>query len=402
MKHLGKLLAIGILLCGGWLMGQGCDPALAMWTSPGETPTFLSLIVGNNDQISPATWAHQSEKATVSGPKALMLLYAGRAADASKALAPNIEAIRADSLAADSLGPTQLADLEVAAAAAMVQGNFDTAEDLLVLATQGAGDRLGCRMRYQLLLVRYLQQYGSQAPLFPHFNSGYFNYVQDSMGWKPGVPDASGYVIALNTVAQMYRLDQSRGALYLELLGDLLSKEPNRFNANYLPALAYMRAGMLLGEPQRAKFERKAIFALEAPRQNELRFNQYRFTQLTKALQEDVDSATARQQQLQTLDTQALASGGDVFARLGGKQSDQPISQGFADTDRGRLPAILAKSKAQIDAHNAAAKRYAGDVDLQKEVKKDNRFNTFALFLIGTIVLAVVIIWRRLRKASRN
>jgi hypothetical protein len=199
----------------------------------------------------------------------------------------------------------------------------------------------------------------------------------------------------LNTVALLYRLDKQRQALYLELLGDLLSKDPNRFTANYLAALAYIRAGQIAGGKAQEQFDRKAIFALEAPRQAEQRFNQYRFTQLKKALQADVDSAAT---------WAAKWEAGPVMSPLthhGGLFTLQLSTASFFEDDPGMLPAILAKSRAQIAAREGEAKRYAGDVDLKKEVKKDSRFNSYALILIFTIVGAILYIWVKLRRASR-
>jgi hypothetical protein len=174
-----------------------------------------------------------------------------------------------------------------------------------------------------------------------------------------------------------------------------LSKEPNRFNANYLAGLAYMRAGQIAAGKAQEQFDRKAIFALEAPRQAEERFNQYRFTQLKKALQADVDSAAT---------WAAKWEAGPVLSPLthhGGLFTLQLSTAPFFEDDPGQLSGILAKSKSQLAARQAEAKRYAGDVDLKKEVKKDSRFNSYALILIFTIVAAVVFIWVKLRRASR-
>jgi hypothetical protein len=74
----------------------------------------------------------------------------------------------------------------------------------------------------------------------------------------------------------------------------------------------------------------------------------------------------------------------------------------YHETDRGQLSAILTKSRAQLAAREGEERRYAGDVDLKKEVKKDSRFNAFALLLILTIVGAVVFIWSKMRKATRE
>jgi hypothetical protein len=205
----------------------------------------------------------------------------------------------------------------------------------------------------------------------------------------------------MNVVGLLYRLDAARQPLYLEMLGDLLSKEPNQFNANYMAALAYLRAGIIAGEPLEEVYDRKAIFALEAPRQAEERFNLFRFTQLKKALRADVDAARSRQAATEAQEAKALEDGNDPLAHFQGIHSDELSTTGFSDEDGGSLPLILKKDKAQIEARKVESKRYAGEVDLKQVVKKDSRFNAFAFFLILTIVGSVVFIWRRLLKANR-
>ncbi len=400
MKQIGRILAMMVMLAAGSLRGQGCQESDFFWRFPGKTPTFIALLTDNYEHLSSKTWSLYAKGFPVQNDRsfneqqAFHFLQAGNPAEASKSLAAQVADIEADTIS-DSI-PRAYGALELAGIAALAQEKLDQAVRLLSLAVAQAGDGYRCHAHMQLLLARYVQQYGIQTPQHAHFNSGFYNYLQDSLHWKAGAPDADGYVLALNSVVQWYRLDPTHSALYLELLGDLLSKEPTPFNANYLSSLAYMRAGMYAGGAQQQAYERKALFALEAPRQSEQRFNLYRFTQLKKALQEDVDSAAVRQARF---DVQDAAS--DAYARLQDKSTDDPISVGFLPTDLGRLPAILAKSKSQIEAHNAEVKRYAGDVDLKKEVKKDNRFNTFALFLIAIIIGAAIFFWRKLRAASK-
>jgi hypothetical protein len=404
MKQVGTLVLWLMIVGGGWLKGQGCDSTGAVWANPGKTPTFLALIVGNYDRLDTATWAKLSAATNNPqeiGSQAMNLLHAGHAAAASALLAPRVATTLARPANDSSTSADALADLELAGIAALMQAHLPEADSLLAHAFQRSSDRLRCRLHTELLLVRYLEQFGMATPQMAHFNGGFFNFLQDSLGWNPEATDANGYVTALNTVAQLYRLDAVHGALYLELLGDLLSKEPNAFSANYLSSIAYLRAGTLVGGDGQAVYERKALFALEAPRHSEERFNQYRFTQLKKALTEDVDSAHAQQALIDRQDAQTVASGGSPLTRLQGF-STAPITVGFEATDRGRLPAMLAKSKAQLTARQEEYKRYAGDVDLKAEVKKDNRFNSFALFLIGSIIASAIIIWRKLLTASKK
>lgn len=344
--------------------------------------------------------AGQQAKADIAGSRAATLLHAGKPVEALQLLEPQLRSLLQDSVADSTMAIGRMNDLEVGAMAALADGKLDRAGELLSRALWLPNTPNRCRLRTEQLLVSYLKAYGTETPLFPNFNSGFYNYLSDSLKWNPKEPDSNGYLMALNVVALAYQLDAQRQALYMELLGDLLSKEPNRFNANYMSALAYLRAGMVAGEGARAAYDRKAIFALEAPRQAEYRFNQYRFTQLRKALQEDVDSAAARQATAEAADAQAIQAGKDPLTRFGGQSSEALVSATFEDTDPGKLPQILKKSRAQLEARNDENKRYAGDVDLKKEVKKDSRFNAFALFLILTIVASVVILWRKVRKGS--
>jgi hypothetical protein len=301
----------------------------------------------------------------------------------------------------DRAARTALAvDLELGALAALIDGKLDQAYTLTT-QSQHLDLHVLCRMKVEPLLVSYFRTYGTEAPLFAHFNSGFYNYVQDSLR----LTDLSGsddYFVALNTIALLYRLDKNRQALYLELLGDLLSKHPDRFNANYLAGLAYLRAGMILGGTAQEVYDRKAIFALEAPRQAENRFNQYRFTQLKKALEADVDSAAMWQSARDAEEAQSIQAGKIPWEVFGGVVSIHLSTVAYHETDRGQLSAILTKSRAQLAAREGEERRYAGDVDLKKEVKKDSRFNAFALLLILTIVGAVVFIWSKMRKATRE
>jgi hypothetical protein len=389
------------------LQAQNCNGEFKTWSLPGSKPTFLTLITGYNDQPSNAFWestvgALQKDSEGKLGPLATAYLFASKPAEASKALAPHLQILLSDSTLDSTKTANWLTDLEVGAMAALSEGKLKQAGALLAHASAIPTMPNPCRIRTEQLLVSYLQAYGMEAPLFPHFNSGFYNYLEDSLRWKAKAPDGNGYLMALNVVALAFQVDQQRQPLYMELLGDLLSKEPNRFNANYMSSLAYMRAGMLAGGAAKEVYDRKALFALEAPRQAEYRFNQYRFTQLQKALQEDVDSAAARNAVNAAAEAAAIQAKTDPLARFGGKFSTDLISSTFEEGDPGKLAAILQKSRSQIEDRLNENKRYAGDVDLKKEVKKDGRFNAFALFLILTIVAAIVLIWRKVRKGSAS
>lgn len=406
MKYLGNTLVLILLLSLGAVKAQSCGGKNTMWAFPGAKPTFLGLIVGSYDRPDAGTWKFLLDQNQTSandpvGPKAVLYLAAGKAEQALKIMEPLLAIVATDSALDSAASLTRVADLEVGAIAALVAGKLDLAAVSLAQASTFKTAPDFCRIRTEKLVVRYLLQYGMEAPIFPHFNSGFYNYIQDDLSWDPKHPDEDGYILALNTVAMLYRLDSKRQSLYLELLGDLLSKEPSHFNANYMAALAYLRAGQIIGGNAEQEFDRKALFALEAPRQSEIRFNLYRFTQLKKALEVDADSAVSQQAVFAVLEAKAIAAGTDPLARFQGKFNRALTTSAFEVQDPGHLAAILTKSKAQIAAREGESKRYAGDIDLKKAVKKDSRFNAFALFLIGTIVVALVFIWRKLRIASK-
>lgn len=397
MKRLWILLLVmGMSLP---MVAQICE-GNAVWPRPGAAPSFLSVITGYQAHPAAATWDALRGKGAAFGPESVLLLRAGKPQDVLRSLQPQLDSLLADS-AKRAFSPTQAAEFEAGAWAEVAAGKLDRAAAIQSKLLQDPASTARCRIRMEQLLVRYLQTYAKDSPMFAHFNGGFYNYVGDSLHWDPRKPDGNGYLMALNVVVMAMELDPKRQATYLELLGDLLSKEPNRFTANYLSCLAYLRAGMVAGGPAQAAYDRKAIFAVEAPRQAEERFNQYRFTQLKKALQVDVDSAAAKQAQGEAAEAQAIKAGSDPLARFQGKSTDALIATTFTETDPGQLPAILQKSKDQQAAREQEAKRYAGDVDLKKEVKKDARFNAFAIFLIAIIIGAVIFIWVKIMRASR-
>lgn len=390
------LLALGMSLPA---LAQICE-GNAVWTRPGTAPSFLSVISGYQERPAAATWEALSTKGSALGTQPVLLLRAGKAEEVLKQINPLLDSLDADSASA-ALSPNQALNLEAGAWAEVAASRLDRAAAIQARLLRDPALTVRCRIRMSQLLVRYLQAYAKDSPVFSHFNGGFYNYVSDSLHWDPRHPDGNGYLMALNVVVQAMALDPARQATYMELLGDLLSKEPNRFTANYLSCLAYLRAGMVAGGAAQAAYERKAIFAIEAPRQAEERFNQYRFTQLKKALQADVDSAKALQARFEATESQARQAGSDPLARFQGKSTQELISTTFAVSDPGQLPAILQKARDQQAAREQEAKRYAGDVDLKKEVKKDARFNAFAIFLIAIIIAAVIFIWVKIVRASR-
>ncbi len=385
MKMTGRFLLVCMLMAFTGLRAQNCGEFQPLLAYPGEVPSFLNLITGYDGKLAANVWSDMANKTAVNSPssaakKAIFLLHDGKIAEAKKLVAI-YEWSETNTGAFDSLSLRENAPgTEAAGLIYLVEGKLDFAVAQLTFALGKAPFGIQCRVKSELLVAQYLSRYGNKAPIHKGFNGGFYGFVQDSMHWEVGAPEATAYLQVLNTVAGLYRMDKAHGAVYLELLGDLLTEEPGKFNSNYISCLSYLRAALLVDENGQKTYERKALFALESPRDREDRFNLYRFTQLKKALKIDIDSSAS------------------VLATT--NSSADPIKAGFRSEDPGRLAKILTKSKSQIEEKAKRAKRYAGDVDLKVEVKKDSTFNTFALFLILIIVGAAIYIFRRLKKGS--
>jgi hypothetical protein len=402
MKYIGRIWIIVLTLGFASAKAQSCT-ITPIWEYPGETPSILGLIMGNYSRPTSETWAYWSDQ--IKGddqPAIIKRAYAqmngGNALKAIGMLSQLLDSVGADSAKLSAAAPA----FEAYGFARILNGGYPQAIEALQIAQGHTSGPNFCRVRITLLTARYLKMYGTAAPLWPNFNGGFYNYLADSLGWKEKQPDADQYILALNAVSWLLRIDVAQQPLYLELIGDLLAKEPGKFNSHYLAGLAYLRAGLLTEDAREKAFERKGMFALEAPNIRDDRFNQYRWTQLRKALIDDVDHLFARQDSLSKAATQNAKSGQDPMLVWGGQISKAPISAAMLETEKGRLPSMLVRARAEIEGPTAPAGRYAGDVDLAKAVKKDTRFNLFAAFLILTIVGAVVFFWVQLRRNTRQ
>ncbi|MEM0997543.1 MAG: hypothetical protein AAGN35_10705 [Bacteroidota bacterium] len=251
---------------------------------------------------------------------------------------------------------------------------------MFAMAGYGLNEDTDCGLRFFRLAGSYLQTYGDgQTPIFPNFNGGFYNYLKDSLFW--GAADTLDYDRALAATVEMVQLTRAQTPAFLELLGDLLVQHRNSFVGNYFGYLAYMKAGLASGEGFREEYERKAIFALEAPRTSEDRFDRYRYTQLRKALAED------------SRDVKVVADVAEVDLA--------PPVRFFPDRYDGRLQGMLETSQAQLKKRAERKLKFAEEVD-RGDVKSDGRFNSYALFLIAVILGSVVFFWIRLRRAART
>jgi len=139
-----------------------------------------------------------------------------------------------------------------------------------------------CSQRELKLAARYLKQYGSQTPLFPGFNGGFYQFLKDSLygGEKLSV---ERYEKALSALYGWMRMTGFGSPLAMELFADVLYRHPDRFVGNFFGCMAYMRAATMCEGASREVLMTKALYALEAPNSAARRFDRYRFTQLQKA-----------------------------------------------------------------------------------------------------------------------
>lgn len=267
-------------------------------------------------------------------------------------------------------------DLFDAGLAALGEGKSGNAARLFAAAGQGLTEENDCGLRFYRLTARYLDAYQSAEPIFPNFNGGYYNYLKDSLFW--GETDTAQYEQALIATVEMVQWTSAGSSTYLELLGDLLTGHQDKFYRNYFSWLAYMRAATLDARHHDA-FERKALFALEYPRTQEDRFNRYRYTQLRKALDEDMVTVRTGKEDL----------------------SIAPPLRFFPESSGGRLEAMLGKARQQMINRSQRRLKFDQEVD-RKVVKRDVRFNAYALFLILVIIGSVVFFWIKLKRANRT
>lgn len=277
-------------------------------------------------------------------------------------------------LAVDSGGLRK--DLFDAGLAALEEGKSGDAARLFAAAGTGLNENNDCGLRFYRLSAHYLAAYQGSQPIFPSFNGGYYNYLKDSLFW--GESDSAQYEQALVAALELVQWTSADSPIYLELLGDLLTGHRDRFYGNYFGWLAYMRAGLM--DPDHADaYTRKAIFALEYPRTAEDRFNRYRSTQLHKALEEDL--VTVRREK----ESMPLA----------------PPIRFFPESSDSRLDAMLKKARQQAIDRSLRKLKFDQEVD-RKVVKRDVRFNAYALFLILVIIGAVVFFWIKLKRANKT
>jgi hypothetical protein len=259
----------------------------------------------------------------------------------------------------------------------LAAGDYNGAVEYFEKAGTGLTEDNDCGLRFFRLTARYLAAYSQTPPLFPHFNGGFYTYLKDSLFWSDS--DSLQYEMALSAVMDLVQWTNAKNPLYLELLGDMITGHRDRFYATYFAWMAYERAGIESEGSAATAFERKAIFALEFPGTNEDRFNRYRYTQLNKALREDLASAPHET-----------------------RGPEPPLPRWFFPSQsNAHLFGMLKKAQSQEIARRSRVLKFDQEVN-RRDVKRDTRFNAYALFLIAVIIGSVIFFWIKLKRAAKT
>lgn len=245
------------------------------------------------------------------------------------------------------------------------------------LAADSAEGSARCAAQFYRLVAGYMDAYAQDGPLFPWFNGGFYTYLRDSLYWGLGKMDTTEYTGALHGMADLVALTKGENVVFLELFGDLLTQHPEKFVRNYMSCLAYLRAAMLSDSSAGADFERKAYYAVEAPRTAYHRFDKYQFTQLKKALRADMDAELTA--------AEAEGSGLTYLTAQSG----------------GRLGPMLRKASDQVAAKEGKTGPRFEEVNMDT-VRADTDFNKYAIFVILVLLGAVAFIWIQIRRGNRR
>lgn len=247
-----------------------------------------------------------------------------------------------------------------------------------------------------LATAQYLSQYdpgaGSQAPLFGHFNGGFYHFIARAHKWDSKYP--LGQVNrACRVLMELSALDPGN-VVWLELLGDLMQYYPLPFQGRWFAALAYYKASVLNKETENGPFRLKAIYALESNRNNPVNYNEERFHKMELAFRKEFE----RGPRLTVLPDSL---------RLVLASSDSLANASFAflpaDTTRPLLRVI--RTDNEVLAGREKPFNPNADLenpDLKKRVKSNVFFNFYAIGVILIVVGAVVFFVRQVRKIDRD
>ncbi len=255
-----------------------------------------------------------------------------------------------------------------------------------------------CRLNEYRLIANYLNKYGDTPPLFPHFNGGFFFYCQDSLRWGKNTYDTESYQRMVESIIDLILLSKEH-PVYFELLGDLLSQNTDLVISNWLGCSAYLRAMHLVPNHQ-AKFENKALYALEHPMVVHRRFDMYQFTQFKKHFQADLDA-------VQKVEIAYLDKEPDSFSEVKELLSETYSTSvnGFRyihSRDTGMVAKVIHKAISQNDEKKDTPLRFAGEAELDKAVKRDTTFNAYAIVVILSVVSALIFIGLKVRSNRKG
>lgn len=203
-----------------------------------------------------------------------------------------------------------------------------------------------------------------------HFNKAFFVWLtRNAPGFNRNEVLASTLQLYLNTGAPVY----------LEMAGDLILKWNDTPELPYLAALAYWRAGEKSKDEQVKKdWQRKAVFAMENPILGPGQFDkirEYRFREAVRA--EEYENPT-------------LPESGEI--------------QFWPDT---KSPFFtFAQEQVKIDLEKNRKTVVSRDITLPgvdpKEVKRNVKYNLYAIFVLLALFTTIGIMIFKFRKAARQ
>ncbi|MCB9234515.1 MAG: hypothetical protein H6581_22865 [Bacteroidia bacterium] len=261
------------------------------------------------------------------------------------------------------------------------------------------------------LQMRYLDLFlkTPEGPVFAGFNGGFGNFVDDSLPPAPGQ--------ALETVENMQNMirriaeDGPDNPVLYEMLGDLLYQDQSGDEMRYLAAFAYQRASQLATiEEASNAYRRKAAFAMEGEVIRDPNFfNKVRYANFEQAFLTQQKAAQELQERIEKDETAWAAQGKDMeiaFLDAYGPfmaPSYPDYKPDYWPKEKGEALAFVSK---EVENENNRRTFTPNDdvtnpsLDL-KAVKRDYRFNFYALIVFAFIIGAVAIIWRNFRKMEK-
>ena len=392
MKKLTGIVLLGMLLSLQGMFAQTCDHRKLIGADGG--PSVLDVILGDYPRLGEK--ALQTERGAVKGgiwtkwfPEGVIDHQLGNEVSFGHNMMVTTKQFTDEEISQSGYWNGILR---------MLTGDYGQAVEEFNLSENKAFLGRTCRLNEYRLIASYLSKYGDETPLFPHFNGGFFNFCQDSLRWGREVYDTEVYQRVVESVVDMIILSNEE-PVYFELLGDLLSQNSDQVTANWFGCSAYLRAMHLVPDFQ-TEFEEKALFALESPVMVRRRFDNYQFTQFKKHFQHDLDAAKEVRTSYLASETASASEARVLLA----KTYTAPTAdfRYFDDTDEGKVAGVLVKAVKREAEKSGVVGKFAGDAELDKEVKTDTTFNAYAIVMILVVIFAVVFIGLQVRRNRKN